>query len=219
MRISELAAATGVPVSTLKMYIRDGLLPRGKPTSRTQAIYDDSHIIRLQLVRTLQISYSLPLTRIRQVVATLEARSSDDPFDVATEALASLSPVGNGTANEMRGSLSRMLPGGGISRPRLSSSSVSTFAADWGSATRVGSRDKCSAVADIVARVLADLFVDVELPRSPTEILLQLLHCEQHVVALTRAALIGARWGRGSEASLSSVCDVGAGVGRVASPH
>ena len=37
MRISDLAETTGVPVHTLKYYLREGLLMPGEATSRTRA--------------------------------------------------------------------------------------------------------------------------------------------------------------------------------------
>ena len=40
MRISALSEATGVPVPTLKFYLREGLLHPGEATSRTRAEYD-----------------------------------------------------------------------------------------------------------------------------------------------------------------------------------
>ncbi|GMA88788.1 hypothetical protein GCM10025868_40380 [Angustibacter aerolatus] len=42
-----------MPVATVKYYLREGLLPPGTPTSRTQAQYDEEHVRRLRLVRAL----------------------------------------------------------------------------------------------------------------------------------------------------------------------
>ncbi|WP_407318052.1 MerR family transcriptional regulator [Isoptericola halotolerans] len=74
MRISGLAAATGVPVATLKYYLREGLLPPGEFTARTQATYDQSHVSRVRLVRALIESAGLSLAAVRGVLAAL-----DDP--------------------------------------------------------------------------------------------------------------------------------------------
>ncbi len=65
MRISELAARTGVPLATVKYYLREGLLMPGHATSATQAQYDDSHVRRLGLVRALAAQGSRS-TRSRQ---------------------------------------------------------------------------------------------------------------------------------------------------------
>lgn len=72
MRISELSAATQVPVATLKYYLREGLLPAGTSTSRTQARYDASHVDRVRLIRALLESAGLTLARVRQVLEVLD---------------------------------------------------------------------------------------------------------------------------------------------------
>lgn len=71
MRISELAARTGVPLATVKYYLREGLLMPGRATSATQAQYDDTHMRRLGLVRALA-GQGLPLDKIKAVVALAE---------------------------------------------------------------------------------------------------------------------------------------------------
>ncbi|WNI18907.1 MerR family transcriptional regulator [Actinacidiphila sp. ITFR-21] len=53
MRISELSRLSGVSVATIKYYIREGLLPVGRPTGVKQAEYDEDHVRRLRLVRAL----------------------------------------------------------------------------------------------------------------------------------------------------------------------
>ena len=53
MRISELSAETGVPVPTIKYYLREGLLPEGRQTAPRQADYSHAHVSRLRLIRAL----------------------------------------------------------------------------------------------------------------------------------------------------------------------
>src|SRR5699024_232854 len=53
MRISELSAASGVPVATIKYYLREGLLHDGERISQTRASYDDTHVGRVNLIRAL----------------------------------------------------------------------------------------------------------------------------------------------------------------------
>lgn len=57
MKISELAAATGVPLATVKLYRREGMLMPGQAISQTQASYGPEHVERVNLIRTLS---SLP---------------------------------------------------------------------------------------------------------------------------------------------------------------
>ncbi len=94
MRISELAARTGVPVATIKYYLREGLLPAGERTSATQARYGDAHAQRLQLVRALVEVAGLSIERVRRVLAVV-----DEPPASMTELLhLATDPDGGGAA-------------------------------------------------------------------------------------------------------------------------
>lgn len=73
MRISGLSETTGVPVATLKYYLREGLLHPGLARSRTQADYDDSHVARVRLVRALTDVGGLSLATAKRVLATVES--------------------------------------------------------------------------------------------------------------------------------------------------
>lgn len=53
MRLAELARRSGLPTSTVKWYLRIGLVPPGRLTAKTQAQYDESHVHRLLLARAL----------------------------------------------------------------------------------------------------------------------------------------------------------------------
>lgn len=72
MLISELAERTGVPVATLKFYLREGVLQPGRLSSRTRADYSASHVERVRLVRALTDVGGMPLSRVRSVVAALD---------------------------------------------------------------------------------------------------------------------------------------------------
>ena len=74
MRISELSRRAAVPVATVKYYLREGLLHAGELTSATQARYDESHVARLRLVRSLLGPGGLSVVRAREVL-----RAIDDP--------------------------------------------------------------------------------------------------------------------------------------------
>ena len=73
MRISELSATTGVPVPTIKYYLREQLLFEGHRTSATQAAYGDQHVRRLRVIRAL-IDSGVSVAETRDVI-----RSLDDP--------------------------------------------------------------------------------------------------------------------------------------------
>lgn len=72
MRISALADRSGVPVGTIKYYLREGLLAPGERTSRTTAEYDDSHVERLRLVRALIDTGGLGIAAVRRIVDVLD---------------------------------------------------------------------------------------------------------------------------------------------------
>ena len=74
MRISELSAANGVPLPTVKYYLREGLLPAGRPTARNQADYGPEHLARLRLIRALIEIGNLSVADTRSVLA-----ASDNP--------------------------------------------------------------------------------------------------------------------------------------------
>jgi len=72
MRISELARQSGLPVATIKFYLREGLLPAGTPISRTQAEYSDAHLERLRLIRALRDIADLPVATVGTVLAAVD---------------------------------------------------------------------------------------------------------------------------------------------------
>jgi DNA-binding transcriptional MerR regulator len=72
MRISELARQSGLPVATIKFYLREGLLPPGAPISRTQAEYSDAHLERLRLIRALRDIADLPVATVGTVLAAVD---------------------------------------------------------------------------------------------------------------------------------------------------
>src|SRR5436305_1665061 len=74
MRIGELSRHTGVPVPTIKYYLREGLLPAGTPTGPNQADYGDGHAHRLRVIRALIDVGGLSVAAAREVLAAV-----DDP--------------------------------------------------------------------------------------------------------------------------------------------
>ncbi|HZI95951.1 MAG TPA: MerR family transcriptional regulator [Actinomycetales bacterium] len=72
MRISELSRTTGVPVATVKYYLREGLLPPGLQTSATQATYGEHHVERLRLIRALVEVGGLSIAAVRDVLGCLD---------------------------------------------------------------------------------------------------------------------------------------------------
>lgn len=72
MRLAELSARAGVPRSTIKYYLREGVLPPGAAQARNQADYGPEHLERLRLVVALREVAGLPLSVIARVAAELD---------------------------------------------------------------------------------------------------------------------------------------------------
>jgi DNA-binding transcriptional MerR regulator len=89
VRVSELSEAAEVPVPTIKYYLREGLLFPGIPTAPNQAEYEDEHIRRLRLIRTLRDVGDLGIAQIRDVLAAIDDESlpMHDMLGVAHHAL------------------------------------------------------------------------------------------------------------------------------------
>ncbi|MEV0411301.1 MerR family transcriptional regulator [Streptomyces sp. NPDC050448] len=67
-----MSRASGVPVPTIKFYLREGLLPAGELTSPNQAHYGEAHLRRLHLIRALTDIGGLPLASVGKVVEAVE---------------------------------------------------------------------------------------------------------------------------------------------------
>ena len=80
MKISELSARSKVPIPSIKLYIREGLLGAGRRTAKNQALYSEAHLEQLLLIRTLRDTLDMPLAQIASVVAN-QASSSYDRFE------------------------------------------------------------------------------------------------------------------------------------------
>jgi DNA-binding transcriptional MerR regulator len=76
MWMAELSTRTGLPVPTIKYYLREGLLHPGESTGVTRARYDDSHVRRLRLTRALTEVAGLSIETVRQVLADVDRAES-----------------------------------------------------------------------------------------------------------------------------------------------
>ncbi|GAB3489735.1 MerR family transcriptional regulator [Nocardiopsis coralliicola] len=77
MRMAELSRQSGVPVATIKYYLREGLLPKGEALAATQASYGPEHIRRLRLIRALSDVAGLPLATVRGLVSAVDDTGMD----------------------------------------------------------------------------------------------------------------------------------------------
>jgi len=68
LRMKDIVARTGENKSTILHYIRLGLLPEPRRTSRNMAYYPESYIDLLNIIRTLQSRFFLPLQSIKRIL-------------------------------------------------------------------------------------------------------------------------------------------------------
>ncbi len=117
MRISELATRSGVPVATIKYYLREKVLPEGERSSATQAAYGDAHVQRLGVIRAL-VDAGVGISGVRKVVAVLE-EPPENPYDLLGAANAAVTPqvsadldltAANVLLERMGGSVDRCFP-------------------------------------------------------------------------------------------------------------
>ena len=73
LKISELAEQAGVPVATVRHYLREGLLPEPVKTSRNMAYYPPQFVARIRLIKQLQEERFMPLRVIRDLLERGEA--------------------------------------------------------------------------------------------------------------------------------------------------
>lgn len=73
MKLSELAERSGVTTTTLKHWIRVGVLPPGRLRNRTTAVYEQRHVDRARLIVVLRDVYGASIPRIRSLTALIDA--------------------------------------------------------------------------------------------------------------------------------------------------
>ena len=73
--MSELSRRSGVPIPTIKYYLREGLMMPGTATAATRAEYGQPHLRRLRLIRALLEVGGLPVASIRRIIEALDDES------------------------------------------------------------------------------------------------------------------------------------------------
>ncbi|MFI2652153.1 MerR family transcriptional regulator [Micromonospora fulviviridis] len=75
MRIQELSRRADLSVPTIKFYLREGLLPPGRAMPMSRRLdYDERHVARLTLIRTLTAVGRMSLASVREVLAAVDNR-------------------------------------------------------------------------------------------------------------------------------------------------
>ncbi|HEY9162077.1 MAG TPA: MerR family transcriptional regulator [Desulfomonilia bacterium] len=92
IKISEISRKSGVAASTIRYYVREGLLPEPERKNRNMSYYDEACIERIKTVRHFQEKKFYPLTVIRNIM-----RRIDDGMSVSEAEAIEHAVFGDGT--------------------------------------------------------------------------------------------------------------------------
>ena len=108
MKMAQLSTTSGVPVATIKYYLREGLLPAGERQGPNQSLYGPEHLRRLRVIRGLLDVGGLSIAAAHQVIDAIDSDLGlQHTFDIAQRTVsatidpASLSPDAINTVDEL----------------------------------------------------------------------------------------------------------------------
>ncbi len=76
LTVSDLADRSGLPISTIRYYVREGLIPAGQRLSRTRILYNGDHLKALETIKSHREA-GVPLTEIRSHATPVTDTPSD----------------------------------------------------------------------------------------------------------------------------------------------
>ena len=71
-KISDISKMSGVPASTIRYYVREGLLPEPERVNKKMAYYDEVCVERLQAIQYLQETRYFPLFLIKNILRRMD---------------------------------------------------------------------------------------------------------------------------------------------------
>lgn len=89
--MSQIVERSGVPLATVKYYLREGLLPPGESAGATWAQYGEDHVRRLALIRALTDVAGLSVAKTKKVLGLIDSPPAD-LFVALGQAVAALPP-------------------------------------------------------------------------------------------------------------------------------
>ena len=88
MRMAELSARSGTPVATIKYYQRENILAGGAHSGPNQALYSETHLDRIRLIRGLTEVGGLSVAAVRRVLEAIDSeRSLQETFEIAQQSV------------------------------------------------------------------------------------------------------------------------------------
>lgn len=80
IRMKKLSEATGLPKSAILHYVAQGLLPEPVRTGPNMAYYDPACIERIHFIKSMQSTYSFPLSKIKRILEQKEQGGNVAPL-------------------------------------------------------------------------------------------------------------------------------------------
>ena len=99
MRMSELSKAAGVPIATVKYYLREKLLEPGIALNARESSYSQAHLDRLRLVYGLVHVLGASVAQVHAVLRTIDNKHLT-PRDAMEQAVAALPTAGDAAEQE-----------------------------------------------------------------------------------------------------------------------
>jgi DNA-binding transcriptional MerR regulator len=72
IKIGEIAKRSGVPVSTIRFYVKEGLLPSPEKVNKKMAYYDESCINKIEAIQHLKEKKYYPLAIIKNILRRMD---------------------------------------------------------------------------------------------------------------------------------------------------
>ena len=147
MKVGELAKAAGVSLSTVKFYVKEGLIRPVCKTGKNMAYYDPASAETIQLIRSLQKERFYPLSVIKSLLSGGDVRAPD------LELLDAIHKVDGGTGGPV--SAGEALRRSGLSAAQAAALAEAGLVRPEGTARRPSYSREDVAVMELVARRLA----------------------------------------------------------------
>ena len=97
LKIGELSRKSGVPVSTIRYYAKEGLLPAPEKVNKKMAYYDEICIRKLNAIQHLQEKKYYPLAMIKNILRRMDDGFSFEEASAVEDAV--LGPMAAGVMN------------------------------------------------------------------------------------------------------------------------
>lgn len=87
IKIGELARKSGVPISTIHFYVKEGLLPPPEKVNKKMAYYDEACLKKLEAIQHLKEKRYYPLAIIKNILRRIDDGFTFDEAVVVEDAL------------------------------------------------------------------------------------------------------------------------------------